>query len=41
MSAVQSVGGGWNLDWQTGQTNGLPNLLGGTEKSGSWLLLKN
>ncbi len=36
LGAVQSVAEKWNQDLQTGQTNGLPNLDPGQEKSGSW-----
>ncbi len=35
LGAVQIVGETWNYDRQTGQTNGLPDLPRGSEKSGS------
>ncbi len=35
MSTIQSVAYGWNWDTQTGQTNGLQNLVPDVEKSGS------
>ncbi len=36
LGAVQGVAYQWNRDVQNGQTNGLPDLLGKAEKSGSW-----
>ncbi len=34
---IQSIAVRWNYDYQTGQKNGLPNLLPELEKSGSWI----
>jgi len=38
LGAVQTTSAYWLQDNQIGQTNGLPDLLGGSEKSGSWIL---
>jgi len=35
LSTIQSMANQWIYDNQTGQTNGLPNLQNGNEKSGS------
>ncbi len=39
LGAVQSASTNWNFDQQNGQINGLGNLPGGYEKSGSWPIL--
>ncbi len=36
LGAVQTVAENWNYDYQPGQTNPLPWLPGGGQKSGSW-----
>ncbi len=38
---IQSVADSWQNDVQTGQTNGLPDLPGGSEKSGSCFTCSN
>ncbi len=40
LGTVQSASANWNSELQTGQTNGLGDLPGGGEKSGSWHLFK-
>ncbi|HBD06096.1 MAG TPA: hypothetical protein DCY93_01635 [Firmicutes bacterium] len=36
LGTIQTTSYQWNYDGQTGQTNGLPNLPEGGQKSGSW-----
>ncbi len=36
LGTIQTASNTWNYDLQKGQTNGLPNLVPETQKSGSW-----